>query len=158
MMIGHRSGMDNRGHSRSGMDNRGNSMSNGSHSMNSISRVSVVGMSQSSKVVGTSSSHCGFINRGDGAIGVSLESKEALGIRVGSSIGTIGIRVGSSVGTMGISNSMSNSMGSQVISPGGSHSGFIYGSHGPIWVSLESKEPLGRGNSQTGSKNQKLHV
>jgi hypothetical protein len=51
-------------------------------------------------------------------------------------------------------------LGGQVVSTGSGHGRLVDGSDGSIGVGDQTKESLrtGRGNSHTGSENQKLHV
>merc|ERR1719419_2103788 len=166
------------GNDRSSSNSRGSS--NSRSRSNNRCRCSIFS-SLSFKMCSTSSSYCWFIKRNNSTIGMSNElvvEVKRTSIAISSSIrissitiisSGIGIssisRISSSVSQscISISGSVScisqtSKLSCQMICPGSSYSWLINRGDCSIGMSLKAEKSLGGGHSNTGSKNQKLHI
>merc|ERR1719278_172123 len=120
---------------------------------------SSISNSLGSKMISTSSSNSWFIKRNNSSVGVSNELSvqvEGASIAVGSSI-SWGISSISGSNNWG-SCSISNTLGSKMVSTSSSNSWLINRGDSSVGMSLQTQKRSSRGYSNTGSKNQKLHV
>merc|ERR1712025_404231 len=117
------------------------------------------------KMVSTGSSNSWLIKRNNSSVRVSNELSvqvKGTSIAVGSSISRgISSIANSSNGSSSYSgdgSSISNSLGSKMVSTSSSNSWLINRGHCTIGMGLKTKERSSRGHSNASSKNQKLHV
>merc|ERR1719317_1172512 len=123
---------------------------------------SSISNSLGSKMISTCSSNSRLIKRNNSSVGMSNELSvqvKRTSIAIGTSIswGIPSISCISGSNNWG-SNSISNTLGSKMVSTSSSNSWLINRGDSSVRMSLQTQEGSSRGHSNTGSKNQKLHV